>query len=293
MPSRKPFISPVELLQRANPALVGLVPLAGFEEVEVSPSMDEHAFAHMVELNLRKNEFLRKAAHDLRNPLGSMKGYIDLLRAGVFGALSEPQENALALMAASCETALALTSDLLSAAVIEGEDFQLEWSVVDVREFLFECVAVVEESAARKGIRLFVETQEGIPPAVVDPTHLRVAMENLLSNAVKFSPSESHVAVGAFAEGEKLTVFVRDEGPGIPKEEMPLLFTPFAKISVRPTHGEPSTRLGLWLTKRIVEAHGGKIWAESEVGKGSTFTFSIPVACELPTKGERAPSESF
>lgn len=285
MSIRKPFVSPEELIQRANPALVGLIPLAGFGEVETSSSLDENAFAHLVELNLRKNEFLRKAAHDLRNPLGSIKGYIDLLRVGVFGTLSESQENVLALIAASCETALALTSDLLSAAVIEGEDFQLEWSVIDVREFLFECVSVAEERAAQKGIRLSVETREGIPPAVVDAAHLRVAMENLLSNAIKFSPPESNVTVGAFAEREKLTIFVRDEGPGIPKEEMPLLFTPFAKISVRPTHGEPSTRLGLWLTKRIVEAHGGKIWAESEVGKGSTFMFSIPVACELPTKG--------
>jgi signal transduction histidine kinase len=282
MAIHKPSLSPTELIQRANPALVGLIPLAGFEDLSNAPTLDDHAFSELVELNLRKNDFIRKAAHDLRNPIGAVKGYVDLMIAGMFGAVPDAQARALKLMAASCETALALTSDLLSAAVIEGNDFRLEWSVVDVREFLFECVSAMDDASARKGMRIAVDVPMDFPPAVLDTTHMRVAMENLLSNAIKFSPPGSNVVVSARSGDGTLTISVRDEGPGIPEDEIPLLFTSFAKISVRPTNGEPSTRLGLWLTKRIVQAHGGEIWAESVVGTGSTFTLRIPVACESP-----------
>jgi len=281
MAVRKPSISPAELIQRANPALVGLIPLTGLGDVVSSPSFDDQAFTELVELNLRKNEFIRKAAHDLRNPIGSVKGYLDLILAGAFGPLSDGLTNALKLMSASCETALAITNDLLSPAVIEGSDLHVEWNIVDVREFLFECVSAMDDFAARKGIRLLVDVPEDFPPAVFDTTHMRVALENLLSNAIKFSPPERSVTVSARSDEGKLTLSVRDEGLGIPPEEMSLLFTPFAKISVRPTNGEPSSRLGLWMVKRIVEAHGGEVWAESEVGKGSTFSFRIPVSCEV------------
>lgn len=276
----RPSVSPIELIQRANPALVGLVPLSGNSDYASQTLIDDDAFAELVELNLRKNDFIRKAAHDLRNPVGAVKGYVDLMLAGMFGRVPEAQAKALQLMANSCETALAIMSDLLCASIIEGSDFRLEWSVVDVREFLFECVSALDEVSARRGMRVEVDAPPDFPPAVLDTTHMRVAMENLLSNAMKFSPLETTVTVSARSRDGALTVSVRDEGQGIPKEEIPLLFESFAKISVRPTNGEPSTRLGLWLTKRIVEAHGGEIWAESVVGAGSTFSFRIPVSCE-------------
>jgi signal transduction histidine kinase len=134
--------------------------------------------------------------------------------------------------------------------------------------------------AEKKGIRLAFAPECGLPPVILDRQKIEQVLNNLVSNALKFSLPGSMVRVSASRVNGSVVVTVGDRGPGIPSEELDRLFKPFSRTSVRSTAGERSTGLGLAISRKIVEAHGGRIWAESEVGMGSTFSFSLPVSTQ-------------
>ncbi|MDH5510347.1 MAG: HAMP domain-containing histidine kinase [Nitrospinota bacterium] len=228
----------------------------------------------LTELNTLKNKFLGMAAHDLRNPLVSIRGFADLLLEG--GMDEASVKEFLEIIRQSADDSLGLINDLLDLSVIESGKLDLDLNENDMPRLLEERALLMRHAASKKGITIGVEA-ENIPQAVFDRGKIGQVIDNYLSNAVKYSPVGSAAVARVSVRDEEIWVEVIDRGPGIPPEELKCLFGEFHKTSVRPTGGEKSTGLGLAIARRIVEAHHGRVGVESKVGEGSLFHFAIPV----------------
>ncbi len=233
-------------------------------------------YKELLELNEAKNRFLGMAAHDLRSPIGIVQSFATLLREQTFGPLEARQKEILERMELSCGLMLQLIDDLLDVSAIEAGRVDLVPVETPLGAFLERVVDVNRMLAAGKAMELDLEMPPGLPAIAFDPRRIEQVINNLLSNAVKFSRPGTRVRIRARVEGERAVVSVADEGPGIPQAEADRLFHDFVRTSVRPTGGEKSTGLGLSIVRRLVTAHGGDAWVESRVGKGSTFSFSLP-----------------
>ncbi len=235
-------------------------------------------YQQLLELNDLKNKFLGMAAHDLRNPIAVIKGYADLFGEELLGSVSEKQKEPLKAIAKNCEKMLALINDFLDVSMIESGKIDLKPQEVDFPKYLEELCKMSRLLAQAKSITLDLKINTPLPKVWIDPNRIEQVINNLITNAIKFSMPNTTIILQAFADGKKITVSVSDQGQGIPASELPKMFQYFGRTKVQPTAGEASTGLGLAIAKRIVEAHGGKIWVESQEGKGSAFIFTIPVS---------------
>ena len=235
-------------------------------------------YEQLLELDQVKNRFLGMAAHDLRNPIGVVRSYAELLQDDFLGELNDRQRDVVRRMTAVCDGMLLLVNDLLDLSAIESGRLDLRLREVPVADYLRSACETHDVLARAKGIELWLAPSEDTIVALMDPDRVGQVLGNLVSNAIKFSHRDTRVTVSAVREGESAVVAVRDEGQGIPARELAGLFAPFRRGSVRPTAGEKSTGLGLAIAKRIVEAHGGQLRVESAIGVGSTFTFTLPLA---------------
>jgi signal transduction histidine kinase len=227
-------------------------------------------------LNQLKTQFLGMAAHDLRNPIGHILTFSGFLREEAAAVLTEEQMEFVSTIESSSEFMLQLIEDFLDIASIESGNLRLERRMADPRQLLAHNVALNSLLAQKKHITLRLEIEGELPASSFDEKKIAQVLNNLITNAVKFSEPGTQVTVRAVAESGGILISVRDQGPGIPETERDKLFRPFGKTSVRSTGGESSTGLGLAIVRKIVEGHGGRIWLESEVGKGSAFFFTIP-----------------
>lgn len=225
-----------------------------------------------------KDSFLASMSHELRTPLTGILGATELLRTGVHGPLTERQKRSLGYVEEAGRHLLALLSDILDLAKIGAERLSLASDACSLGEVCESALSMVRSEARRKGIDLSLT----MPPApvrfVADGRRLRQVLVNLLSNAVKFTPGGGRVVLGAEAEAEKgeLRFEVRDTGPGIAPEDLPRLFKPFTQLDTRLSREHAGTGLGLALVRSLTEAHGGRVEAESEPGRGSLFRVVLP-----------------
>jgi signal transduction histidine kinase len=233
-------------------------------------------YQQAVELNQLKNKFLGIAAHDLRSPIGIVKSYTQLFLDGYLGDVPDSQREILEKIDRNCETMLILINDLLDVSAIESGHLELKLRPVDLAAFLRECHAANALLAKSKNVELVLDLAPDLPTVMMDPDRINQAINNLVTNALKYSYPQTVVTLRARREGDEVTISVQDQGQGIPAQELGKLFTDFGRTSVRPTGGEKSVGLGLAIVKRMVEAHGGRIGVESQVGVGSTFTFTLP-----------------
>ncbi len=227
-------------------------------------------------LNEQKNRFLGMAAHDLRNPLTAISGISNLLASMLEGVLDAEQKELLGHIETSSGFMLELIDDLLDIAAIEEGRIDLLTLDLDLCEVVAGSVARHRHLARAKSIELCFEPPSTPVVARADERRLVQVLDNLLSNATKYSPSGTTTTIALGVEGDAVVLSVRDQGPGIAKAEQVRLFEPFERASSRVTGGERSTGLGLAITKKIVEAHGGNVSLESEVGEGSTFEVRLP-----------------
>jgi PAS domain S-box-containing protein len=235
--------------------------------------------AELAGLNTLKNQFLGMAAHDLRNPLTVVNTASSFLLDDSSRLLSaEQRQDFIRRINANGEFMLKLINDLLDVAKIESGRLDLELATGDLCDLIEENLTMNRMLAEKKSIRLDFAPERGMPLLRFDRGKVEQVLNNLISNALKFSAPGTAVTVQTSCVGDSVVVSVRDHGQGIPAEELDKLFKPFGKTTVRGTAGEKSTGLGLAICRKIVEGHGGRIWAESEPGKGSTFSFSLPVA---------------
>lgn len=230
-------------------------------------------------VNERKNQFLGIAAHDLRNPLAGIRTLTDLLEASLSEHLDEDDANYFNLLKTLYHNAMTLISNLLDIAKIESGKLELETERTDIAAITRDALENNYFLTEAKNIRVIFEADEMIPDIMIDPFRFQQVVSNLISNAAKYSQPDTTVRVSLFQKHpNEILVTVQDEGQGIPKHEIGKLFQPFVKASVKSTGGEQSTGLGLVICKKIIEAHGGCIWLESEPGVGSTFYITLPVS---------------
>jgi len=242
--------------------------------------------AELERLNLQKNQLLGMAAHDLRNPLGVISTYAEFLETEAAAVLNEEQREFVATIKSTSEFLLGMINDLLDLSAIESGRLRLNLSAVNLSTLIQRSVTLNRVLAEKKRIKVTFQEEVKLPEMVLDGGKLEQVLNNFLSNACKFSHSGTQVDVRLWREGDDAVVSVRDQGQGIPANELDKLFKPFTKTSVRSTAGEESTGLGLAIVRKIVEGQGGRVRVESEVGRGSVFSFTLPLA---GTPAQRAP----
>lgn len=229
---------------------------------------------NLVELNNLKNKFLGIAAHDLRNPLTSIRGFCDILLEDEEN-LSNDQVEMLKIINEASVAMLGLVNDLLDVSVIESGRLELQLSKGSLATILEKRVKMSEVVATRKEIRLEISTEK-VPDVSFDKNRIAQVIDNLIGNAVKFSPSGTTIRIACRKADNAVEFSVSDEGPGISEDDQAKLFGDFQRLSAQPTGGEKSTGLGLAIVKKVVDAHGGGIRVESELGKGTSFIVTLP-----------------
>jgi hypothetical protein len=228
------------------------------------------------ELNELKNKFLGIAAHDLRNPLGVIQGFSQLMLEYDELERSEIKDFSQTINRSAKEM-LKLLNDLLDISVIESGKLDLQLVTGNLTELVKQRILLITHIAGKKDIKIISELEE-LPEIIFDSSRLSQVIDNLLTNASKFSQLGASIFVTLKSEDDMAQFSVRDQGQGIPPGDLNKLFGVFQKLSTRPTGGEKSTGLGLSIVKKIVDAHKGKIEVDSEVGKGTTFTVFLPRA---------------
>jgi signal transduction histidine kinase len=225
--------------------------------------------------SMHKSEFLANMSHELRTPLNAIIGFSQVLRERMFGELNEKQEEYLDDILSSGNHLLALINDVLDLSKVEAGQVELEVGQFSLRDALERGVVMVRERATEGGVQVALAASPQVDVVEGDERRIRQVIFNLLSNAVKFTPAGGVVDVNAAVVDGEVWVSVADTGPGLALEDRERIFEEFqqAKAGLDQREG---TGLGLALSKRLVELHGGRIWVDSEVGKGSTFVFTLP-----------------
>ncbi len=224
-----------------------------------------------------KSDFLANMSHELRTPLNAIVGFSQVLREKLFGEVNEKQEEYLDDILSSANHLLSLINDILDLSKVEAGQVELEVASFSLREALERGVVMVRERAAENGVELGLESDPRVDLIEGDERRIRQVIFNLLSNAVKFTPEGGRVGISTAQVDGEVRVAVRDTGPGIAPEDRERIFEEFQQARVGSEDRPEGTGLGLALSKRLVELHGGRIWVESELGAGSTFVFTLPV----------------
>ena len=222
---------------------------------------------------LRRN-MVTDVAHELRTPLSNIRGYLEALREGVV----EPKQEVLDSLYEEAMLLNRLVDDLQELALAEAGQLRLERRPVALADVVDRAVEAARSRATAKGIALRVDLPEDLPLVDVDSQRIGQVLGNLLTNALTHTPSGGEVVVAARAGESEVEVIVSDTGEGIPPEHLPYIFERFYRVNKSRSRATGGTGLGLAIAKQLVEAHGGRIEVESEVGKGSRFTFTLPVA---------------
>ena len=266
----RPFGSrEVELVETfADQAAIAIQNVRLFNEIQDKSRQLEVASRH-------KSEFLANMSHELRTPLNAIIGFSEVLLQGIFGGVNEKQREYLADVLGSGQHLLSLINDILDLSKIEAGRMELDLSSFAVRDALESGLTIVRERAARHGIQLSATVAKDVGTIEADERKVKQILYNLLSNAVKFTPDGGRVDVSVRAENGDVRVEVRDTGIGVGADDQERIFEEFRQVGRE--RSREGTGLGLTLTKRFVELHGGRIWLESSPGKGSTFGFTLPV----------------
>jgi signal transduction histidine kinase len=228
------------------------------------------------ELDRIKADFFAAMSHELRTPLTSIKEGTGLLLEGVGGDTSDKQRKLLGILAEESNRLITLVNSLLDYSKMEAGMMAYDFEMSGVDPLIKRAIAEITPLVEAKQIRLESVMEESLPAVRVDPERMLQVLRNLLANAVKFTPKGGQVSVSAKPANGKLEISVKDSGPGIPADSLVSIFEKFNQGNRQGPHAQQGTGLGLAIAKSIITSHGGKIWAESQLGKGSTFIFVLP-----------------
>jgi signal transduction histidine kinase len=235
----------------------------------------EDALKRLKELDRLRNDFVAMVVHDIRTPNAVVGAFLDILRKDWDTLDSERIVDLLNRAIANSAHVARLVDDILTASRIESGDFSYDVRPLDIAEIIYRAVGTAR--AANDSMRFEVSVPDGLPRALGDEARQLQILTNLLSNAAKFSARTSCVTVSARREGHHLQIDVRDEGLGISKVDQARVFSRFSRIESRIEPKIKGTGLGLYITEALVEGQGGSIWVTSELGVGSTFSYTVPV----------------
>jgi signal transduction histidine kinase len=245
--------------------------------------------------SLVKQRFLATMSHELRTPLTTVLGFSEVLADGSLGELTPRQQECLGHILDAGRRLLALINDLLDLTKIEADRVSLDLCAVDVAALLRDLLASTAETCLRQRIDFEVDIEEGLPSLEGDPRRLRQVFHNLFDNALKFTPAGGRIAVRAAVreggDGSELVLAVVDSGIGIDPDDQPRLFEAFEQVDSSLARAQQGTGIGLALSRKLVEMHGGRLWLESGGrGAGSAFFVALPLsppAGPTPPHGRR------
>ena len=263
----------IELVETfADQAVIAIENVRLFDEIQDKTRALEVASQH-------KSQFLANMSHELRTPLNAILGYTELIADGIYGQPTEKMLSVLKRLESNGRHLLGLINDVLDLSKIEAGQLVLELSDYSVQDIAQTVHSALEPLAADKNLVFKVELAPKLPPGRGDGRRLTQVMINLVGNAIKFTDAGEVVITGGATDGS-FHLSVRDTGPGISDADQAKLFQEFQQADNAITRKKGGTGLGLAISKRIIEMHGGKIWIESQVGEGSTFSFTLPVVVE-------------
>lgn len=245
--------------------------------------------AELSQLNEMKNRFIGMAAHDLRSPLSIIYSYSQILADKTSDILPDKYQQFISTIYSTSQFMLGLIEDLLDVSKIESGKMELNKETFDLIDLARRNIELNQVLAEKKNIELHFDFNPGKINVEADRHKLEQVFNNLINNAIKFSFTKSSIYIKINLEGEKVQVAIKDKGKGIPEDKQKTLFKPFQSGSEFGTEGEKGTGLGLAIVKRIVEEHGGQIWVESELEKGSEFYFTLPYQSAGDGKKSDAP----
>lgn len=244
-------------------------------------------YSDVQQANNAKSEFVSLVSHELKTPMTAIKGYADLIAQGAVGSINEVQANFLSTIRANVNRMANLVSDLADISTIEAGKLHLEFEAVSVQEVLQEVIRTISTQLEEKKQQVIIDLPSDLPPVWCDRNRLIQIYNNLISNAIKYSPMEAKIEVHCFettnprqeqAQQRVIQSSVHDQGVGIALEDQPKIFQKFFRAEDPKVRENPGTGLGLNITKYLVEIQGGQIWFESQLGVGTTFFFTIPIA---------------
>jgi GAF domain-containing protein len=256
----------------ADQAVIAIENVRLFEEIQDKSRQLEIASQH-------KSQFLANMSHELRTPLNAILGYTELILDNIYGETPEKMREVLDRLQANGKHLLGLINDVLDLSKIEAGQLTLDLADYSLQDVVHTVVVAVESLANGKKLALTADVGQNLPIGHGDGRRLAQVLLNLVGNAIKFT-DKGEVAIKATAENGSFTVAVRDTGPGIAASDQGKIFEEFQQADNSATKRKGGTGLGLSIAKRIIGMHGGRIWVESDVGKGSTFAFTIPVKVE-------------
>lgn len=230
------------------------------------------------EISQMKNEFVSTVSHELRTPLTSIKGYVDLILDGEAGDINEIQREFLQIVKQNNDRLVALINDLLDISRIESGRIHLKIQPIDMGDIIAGTVETFKAVLEQTQMTVETSVSKSVPHAAGDRDRVAQVLINLISNAIKYAPGASKIAVRARRRANQVVVSVKDYGIGVSGEDQKRLFSKFYRVDSSLTRDVGGTGLGLSICKTIIELLGGQIWVESKVGKGSTFSFSLPIA---------------
>jgi signal transduction histidine kinase len=261
-----------------------------FVRLKDSAEQLEKANQELRKIDAMKSEFVSVASHELRTPLAAIKNAVQLMLSGKTGEINENQAKFLSMAERNINRLTNILNDLLNLSRIESGKIELKFENLELKGILELTASSLRPQADVKSIQINVEVPEPFPAVYGDPEKIEQILTNLIGNAIKFTPEAGKIIISAKylskekegGYGDKIAISIKDTGIGIPPEHLESIFEKFHQVEDSLHRSVGGTGLGLAITKGLVEAHQGKIWVESELEKGSTFTFTLPLA-----EGER------
>lgn len=246
-------------------------------DLQNSKEMIELQNIQLKKLDQLKSNFLNVTSHELRTPMSAIKGYVQMTIKQKLGEITEEQKKALTTVLRNIDRLDHLIQDILDVSRLESGTMKFVSEKTDIKTMVGEAVATMQISADVKHMTIDIEIEDKIPELTIDQERIKQVMLNIINNAIKFSPERSIINIRAKKEDENILFEVQDHGRGIPKDKQEKVFAIFYQVDSGMDRKFGGAGLGLAICRGIVLAHGGKIWVESELGKGSTFFFTLPL----------------
>jgi signal transduction histidine kinase len=228
----------------------------------------------VIELQKQKDELFAIIIHDIKNPVSLIKNLVELLRS--YDLSATEQSEVIEDILKTTSKIVSLSQEVSRILALEGSEIKINFEACQINEILKDVHTRNQVAAKKKKIIMLLDLDDSLPEVELDAQKVDEVIDNLISNAIKFSDEEGKIRLRASKDGGNCVVEISDKGLGLSEEDVQMAFQRGAKLSAKPTANEPSSGLGLWIVKKLVEAHNGRVWVRSSLGKGSTFAFSIP-----------------
>ena len=224
-----------------------------------------------------KSDFVSNVSHELRTPLTSIKGYSKLLMGGNLGEMPDSQKQCMKIIIEEADRLTRLINDVLDLAKLEGGKVQFKKELMDMEDVASDVIRTLSTLSDDKDIQFHLQPVGALPKISASKDLIKQVFFNLIGNAIKFTPNKGHIYIIIEKDNNFVRATIKDTGIGVPEEQLSKIFDKFYQVDTSMTRQHGGTGLGLPIAKHIVDAHKGRIYAESEVGKGSSFIFELPV----------------